>query len=66
MKLDELIKIALERLEHRYDADSDLIPGAPAVTWADNVLAEIVSYQQTEIALLTMRVEQLEHRAARG
>ena len=29
-------------VENRYDAENDLIPGAPAVTWADRKLLDMV------------------------
>jgi len=36
------IKRDIERVERRYNAENDIIPGAPSVTWADNELLEMV------------------------
>jgi hypothetical protein len=43
----------IKRLKQRYNPDNDLIPGAPAVTWADRQLLAIIE-------ALEERVKELE------
>lgn len=44
MQSTQTIKIGdiLRRIENRYDPEHDTIPGAPAVTWADDELVEAI------------------------
>jgi len=40
---------AIKRIENRYDADFDLIPNGPAVTWAEMALAQEAKKLRAEI-----------------
>jgi hypothetical protein len=47
-------------LERRYNADNDLIPGAPLVTWTDSKIVEITDQLLAYILQLEQRIITLE------
>ena len=50
----------IQRIHDRYDAERDVIPGAPAVTWADEQLAQAIDILLDRIFALQTRVKWLE------
>jgi SpoVK/Ycf46/Vps4 family AAA+-type ATPase len=56
------VKNILEHIEHRYNPENDVIPGAPDVTWADSELMDAVKYLVAEIEVLNAIVEELRAR----
>jgi hypothetical protein len=54
----------LDKIERDYDAESDMIPGGPDVTWAEHLLALVCSDLQEEIAKLRKQVSDLEAKMA--
>jgi hypothetical protein len=66
MKQIDIIRNTIEQVERRYNAENDIIPGTPFVTWADHQLLElvhelagIVEAQQTDIENLYRRIEKM-------
>jgi hypothetical protein len=47
------------RIEGRYNADNDIIPDAPVVTWTDMELLNIIKFQQKQIEDLQDKVARL-------
>lgn len=58
MSVSNVIR-GLEYVQNRYDAENDVIPGAPAVTWADNQLAECVAELVNVVDKLKKELETL-------
>ena len=50
----------LSTINHRYDAENDVTPGAPMVTWADYSLAECIEELESRIYVLERRINSLE------
>lgn len=50
----------LKKIERYYNPDSDMIPGGPAVTWAEYLLASVCDDLLYEISALKKRVDELE------
>ena len=50
----------IQAVERRYNAENDIIPGAPAVTYTDLQLLEIVKDLLETNKYLMARIEQLE------
>ena len=44
----------------RYNAENDIIPGAPMVTWADYSLAQCIEELEDRIYDLQRRIDKLE------
>lgn len=55
----------LEKIEHYYNAESDMIPGGPDVTWAEYLLASVCDDLLDEVAKLRKRTEELEVKVAK-
>lgn len=55
--------IIIDRLKRHYDADNDLIPGAPRVTWADNELIELIEILTNEVMDLRQRLKELDQKS---
>ena len=49
----------IEGIEDRYNADNDIIPNAPLVTWADYELLELIKYLLDEVEDLQKEVSVL-------
>lgn len=54
-----IIDRSVKAIEHRYNAENDIIPGAPAVTWADNELLEIIKHLVIVAEYLQDQIDQL-------
>jgi hypothetical protein len=52
-------KKQLKRIEERYNADRDMIPNGPAVTWAERALLEAVRDLEVEVKELRAEIEEL-------
>ena len=50
----------VERLGGRYNAENDIVPGQPIVSWADMELAEAVNKLAEVVNELERRIEELE------
>lgn len=55
--------IIIDGLKSHYDADNDLIPGAPIVTWADNELIELIEILMNEVMDLRQRLKELDQKS---
>jgi hypothetical protein len=49
----------LSSIEHRYNANFDVIPDGPAVTWAEYSIACVVSELAKEVARLRTELDEL-------
>jgi len=65
MQTIDSMKADIQRVMARYNAENDTIPNAPAVTWSDNQVAEVVYSLIQQVQALTYRVATLED-AAKG
>jgi len=62
MSLSDLIRASIDRISGRYDAEFDVIPGGPPVTWVDMELVSIIRRQQEQIHMLDDRLRNLEQK----
>jgi len=52
----------VERVERRYNADREVIPGGPDVTWADNEILDMVRTLAQAVDQLQAQVKELQER----
>lgn len=49
----------IKKLEDQYDANDDVVPGAPIVTWADKQLLDLIKGLGDQIEVLREEIEAL-------
>ena len=49
-----------DRIHARYDADNDMRPDGPPVTWAEEQLAQLIDRMKARIDALEQRIQALE------
>lgn len=53
------LKRDIERIEGRYDAENDTIPGAPIVTWTDIQLLELIKELTRMVGVLQKQITEI-------
>lgn len=63
-EMEKRMDYQIENLKNQYNADRDLIPGAPLVTWTDRQLLEVIERLEARITTLEAQIKPVTYKCA--